>query len=718
MDEVRLKATSVGAEKLLWSPTVGRFTHGLAKHLAKSDQLESVEAFHRVGDEAARVLGQCLPPGRNNGQRTGLVIGYVQSGKTMSMTAVSAIARDNRFRLIIAISGTTDILSDQSAGRFEQDLRQAQPADAPLWVMWRNPTVASQGRDLQRLVGEWRRAATPEEQQQALFISVMKNHAHLRNLAALLQCVQMGEIDALIIDDEADQASLNTRPKASAASTTYARLRAIRGCLPKHTYLQYTATAQSLILISLLDMLSPDFADVLEAGEDYTGGKAFFSSPLRLISEIPRGELPAQVSADVDPPPSLLRALRVFFLAAVASPKGKDRIRSMLVHPDRLKGVQNPYYDWVVAVKDRWSDVLRRPQNDPERVELAEEFLPEYEELKKSVGALSPLAALLETLAYQVGRTQVTKVNTDGSEVSWPNGDFHILVGGQKLDRGYTVKGLVVTYMPRGPGTWTADTIQQRARFFGYKRSYLGFCRVYLESNLVGAYQEYVSHEEALRAMVQKHRGRPTRELRRAFVLDPNLEPTRKNVLTEPFFRRKTGIVWFKQKSPHVIADMKENARRIEAFALECKFSAHPEFSQHHRATGVPLDRVLDLLGEYAIASDETLDVQVVVYHLMQIAKEHPNSTVTVLKMAAGERTVRDEDAQEVELHAGPSQKTGTGAHADIFDADHVTLQLYLLQINARDKSVLATDVAALAVRIPPAFGELHWLVQPKRQQK
>lgn len=717
MDEVRLRATSVGAEKLLWSPTVGRFTHGLAKHLSKSDQLESVEAFRRVGDEAARVLGQCLPPGRTNGQRTGLVIGYVQSGKTMSMTAVSAIARDNRFRLIIAISGTTDILSDQSAGRFEQDLRQAQPADAPLWVMWRNPTVASQGRDLQRLVGEWRRAATPEEQQQALFISVMKNHAHLRNLAALLQCVQMNEIDTLIIDDEADQASLNTRPKTSTASTTYARLRAIRGCLPKHTYLQYTATAQSLILISLLDMLSPDFADVLEAGEDYTGGKAFFSPPLRLISVIPRGELPAQVSADVDPPRSLLRALRVFFLAAVASPRGKDRIRSMLVHPDRLKGVQNPYYDWVVAVRDRWSDVLRRPQNDPEWVELAGEFLPEYEDLKKSASALPPLAILLEKLAYQVGRTQITKVNTDGSEVIWPNGDFHILVGGQKLDRGYTVKGLVVTYMPRGPGTWTADTIQQRARFFGYKRTYLDFCRVYLESNLVGAYQEYVNHEEALRAMVQKHRGRPTRELRRAFVLDPNLEPTRKNVLTEPFFRRKTGIVWFKQKSPHVIADMKENARRIEAFASECKFSAHPEFSQHDRATGVPLDRVLDLLGGYAIASDETLDVQVVVYHLMQIAKEHPRSTVTVLKMAADQRTVRDDDAQEVELHAGPSQKTGTGAHADIFDADHVTLQLYSLQINARDKSVLATDVAALAVRIPPAFGELHWLVQPKREQ-
>ena len=647
------------------------------------------------------------------------MIGYVQSGKTMSMTAVSALARDNRFRLIIAVSGTTDILSDQSAGRFEDDLRKAQPSDAPPWLMWRNPTIQDEGRDLQRLVGEWRHPSTPEEQQQPLFISVMKNHAHLRNLATLLRSVQLSEIDALIIDDEADQASLNTRPNAPAASTTYVRLRDIRGCIPKHTSLQYTATAQSLILISLLDMLSPDFADVLEAGEEYTGGKAFFTPPLSLISVIPSGELPAQVSADVDPPPSLLSALRMFFLAASASPKKpNDRIRSMLVHPDRLKGVQTPYYDWVVAVKDRWSDVLRRQASDPERIELVEDFKPEYDDLKRTVSELPPLEKLFDTLAFQVGRTQVTKVNTDGSEVRWPNGDLHILVGGDKLNRGYTVKGLIVTYMPRGPGTWTADTIQQRARFFGYKKTYLKFCRVFLQQDLVSAYQDYVDHEESLRKVVTDHRGRPTRQLRRAFILDPGLEPTRRNVLNEPLFRRKTGTVWFKQAAPHVVADVKANAQRVDAFSVECRFSPHPDFAQHQQAMGVPIERVIGLLGDYAIAPDETLDVQVVVYHLMQIAKEKPDAKVTVLKMAAGERTVRDDESQEVEVHAGPSQKTGTGAHADIFDRDRVTLQLYSLKINARDKSVIATDVAALAIRIPPELGELHWLVQPKGQQQ
>ena len=69
--------------------------------------------------------------------------------------------------------------------------------------------------------------------------------------------------------------------------------------------------------------------------------------------------------------------------------------------------------------------------------------------------------------------------------IHWRRNYSWILVGGQVLDRGFTVEGLTVTYMPRGPGVGNADTIQQRARFLGYKRSYLGYCRVFLEPGVV-----------------------------------------------------------------------------------------------------------------------------------------------------------------------------------------------------------------------------------------
>jgi hypothetical protein len=722
METVTIKAASIGAERLLWTPVAGSYTAGLARYLAKSDQLDSVEAFTRVGEEAARVLGQCLKPGPADEQRTGLVIGYVQSGKTMSMTAVSALARDNGFRIVIAVSGTTENLYRQSAGRFERDLRGAQGGGSPLWVMLRNPNPGRAQRELQRLVNDWRDPRIQEEQQQTLFITVMKHHKHLENLSALLATANLAGIDALIIDDEADQASLNTRPTAPVESTTYLRLREIRRCLPKHTYLQYTATAQSLILISLLDMLSPDFADVLEAGEDYTGGRSFFIDRTDLVEIIPGSELPSQVTGSPEPPPSLLRALRMFFLAAVLSPmRSNEQHRSMLVHPDRRRGIQRSYVDWIQAIKDRWGDVLRRPDDDEERRELVDDFRQPFLDLQRSAGPLGDFDTLLRKLAVEIPRTQVAEVNSDGSEVNWDNGFLHILVGGQKLDRGYTVKGLVVTYMPRGPGTWTADTIQQRARFFGYKRPYLSFCRVFLESNILDLYVEYVEHEESLRDQIKRFRGRSTRELRRAFILDTRYEPTRRNILTEPFFRRQTGDGWFKQTSPHVAADVAANASRIEAFVGRLTFEDYSGFPQHQIATGVPLDDLLALLGEHAFGPADLLDAQVTIYHLLRHRQEQPSATVSVVLMGPGERnrSLRKADSDEIELHQGRSSKGAASYPGDaaIRDGEQVTLQVHWVNVRSSPGPggvTIASRVPAVAVHLPASVGTLDWLVQPK----
>ena len=95
------------------------------------------------------------------------------------------------------------------------------------------------------------------------------------------------------------------------------------------------------------------------------------------------------------------------------------------------------------------------------------------------------------------------------------------------MDRGFTVEGLTVTYMPRGPGVGNADTIQQRGRFFGYKRSYLGFCRTYLEQDVLTAFEEYVVHEEEMRRQLQQlhDSGNPLSEWTRAFILSANENP-------------------------------------------------------------------------------------------------------------------------------------------------------------------------------------------------
>ena len=92
------------------------------------------------------------------------------------------------------------------------------------------------------------------------------------------------------------------------------------------------------------------------------------------------------------------------------------------------------------------------------------------------------------------------------NEVKWKRCSHHVLVGGQKLDRGFTVKNLIVTYMPRTTKSKSnADTIEQRCRFFGYKRDYIEACKVYLPQESINEFEEYVEYEKHLRDYLKNY---------------------------------------------------------------------------------------------------------------------------------------------------------------------------------------------------------------------
>ena len=120
------------------------------------------------------------------------------------------------------------------------------------------------------------------------------------------------------------------------------------------------------------------------------------------------------------------------------------------------------------------------------------------------------------------------------------------------MDRGFTIEGLTVTYMPRHSGVGNADTLQQRGRFFGYKRSYLGFCRIYLEQQVLTAFEEYVVHEEEMRRQLKdvRDRGQSLSEWKRAFILSPALRPCRANVIRYDYARGRFSDSWF---APRVV---------------------------------------------------------------------------------------------------------------------------------------------------------------------
>ena len=275
----------------------------------------------------------------------------------------------------------------------------------------------------------------------------------------------------LVIDDEADQASLNTKVKKGETSTTYQRILSLREYLPHHTFLQYTATPQAPLLINLIDVLSPKFAKVLTPGSKYTGGKAFFQDATNRICTIQDNEIPTKSDPLDAPPDSLLEAMRIFFLGVSAGMilDNSNGNRSMMVHPSHKTIGHKQYFYWVEQVRHNWQEILALEEDETDRHDLLEEFKDSYKDLQNTVPNLPSFEKLSNRLLLAIRKTQCYEVNATRGKtppIHWHNAYAYILVGGQAMDRGFTVEGITVTYMPRGAGLGNADTIQQRARFF------------------------------------------------------------------------------------------------------------------------------------------------------------------------------------------------------------------------------------------------------------
>ena len=697
-EEVRLQ----GGEDRAFSPNIGDTTVGLREWLVKKGTFSDSTGFDPVLNDALAIVRNCLPFKGPDGTRTGLVIGYVQSGKTVSMEVVSAIASDNGCRIVILLAGVTTNLLVQNAERFRKDLREAS-GSSRVWKIFNSQHGFGNNEKqiLQQAVEEWREGRLAEEDQQTFLFMVLKNHAHLERLRGLLAHVSLAGIPALILDDEADQAGLNTAVAKGEESTTYQRIKSVRSLLPHHTYLQYTATPQALLLIALDDMLSPAFAELVEPGQGYTGGSVFFGmgENARLVRTIPSEDLFKPGAPPDTPPESLLDAMRVFLLGcAIASTRGVPTPRSMLVHPSPRTNDHKKYLTWIQEARKRWSESLAN-QESGEYKDVLDEFQEAYEDLKGTDRDLPRLDELAQKLRLSVSRVSLKEVNSeDGSEIDWENAAEHVLVGGEKLNRGFTVEGLTVTYMPRDAGDWNADTIQQRARFFGYKRKYLSLCRLYLAPDVVHAFRAYVRHEEDVRSQLREHRGRPLREWRRAFFMDARMRPTRRNVLSDPFFRVNSKHPWFVQEQPQLDQDAAaSNSALLFALEQRLSFSSRKDFFKH-TVCEIDLDSFFrEILLGYQVRGTDLASWYGQLVMLRDILDTTPDARLFVVRMyGSRERTLT---SGEIKLHQGRSSARGEDKYpgdAKMCDGHIVTVQIHWLRIED-DPSL----IPGLAVHIP-----------------
>ena len=721
-----------------WIPVVGP---------EGTEFLQSVPEASRDGirDAAISILAKSTSPRAETGQETGLVVGYVQSGKTMSFETVAALARDNACQMVIVVAGTSNPLFEQSTGRLRRDLRLDEPGRARRWIHFPNPSDDDATiQSMRNVLADWRDAGTPEQFKKTILVTVLKHHRRLRSLSELVRSVGMQGAPVLIIDDEADQASLNTEVSQGQESSTYRWLMELREELPNHTYLQYTATPQAPLLISIIDSLSPNFVQVLVPGEQYIGGREFFADNSPLVRVIPPQDVPTNANPLIEPPDSLLEALRFFMIGVtVGILEGLNTgNRSMLVHPSHRTAQHREYYNWVRDVFEEWKRILSLGDTEPDKQELMEDFRDAYNELARTVNDLPAFDAIVPSFRYAFNNTMVMEVNATGGrtpQIDWRSTYGWILVGGQAMDRGFTVEGLTVTYMPRGIGVGNADTVQQRARFFGYKRRYMGYCRVYLEQGTLDAFQSYVEHEEDIREQlgVFQDNGRSLNEWKRAFVLDTALQPCRNNVLEFDFMQGRFSDDWV---APRVVLSsasvVQANRDTVTNFIQTLAFTddegnpARTDIQRHQICEDISLRTAIESLL-VPIRITGSTDSQRYTGMLLQLSKalsENPEETCTIYRMSPAGRRRRgvDDNGEVTNLYQGaapvqPRERRGEIYPGDqaIRDNDNVTIQIHTLDLTREDggvTQVIMENVPILAVWIPGRFA-LGWLDQEQPGQ-
>lgn len=575
-------------------------------------------------EETAHIMAHCNPHDAiKNPETTHLVVGYVQSGKTMSFTGLTALALDNHYRVVVYLAGSKTNLLDQTARRLKKDLTESGGINnRDCFKIHKAPNIG----DLSQITGNLYAGNT------ILLIPVLKHHKHIDALTTIFKNDEFKEAmegeTVLIIDDEADQASLNSYGRENSKkaedeeeekSATYNSIINMRNALPGNTYIQYTATPQANILISMADILSPKSHTLLTPGEGYIGGKLFFGRGEnhelyrgRLIRQIPDEEVFHNKKNPLKNMPQSLKDALLMHILAVAIvvkylSRGGLEFLSMMVHPATEKTCNKQFKKWIEAQMKTWSKSMRKEDgNDDKRTLLKRlrELYPQAIEFYKPEER-PEFEELLPHIQNVFCSWKVYLVNTDKdaqTDIEWEDYAMHVLVGAEMLNRGFTVENLATTYMPRySTGAANADTIQQRCRFFGYKRDYIESCRVYLPQRTIVDYIAYVEHEEELRSALASCDCLAAAE--RKILLSPKMRATRVNVL--PVNVVRSQLKGYKEMQAYDSSERIEQNRRVAEAFIEKHANdfnielAHNTDDRCHRGLRISVDEAIEFLGDF-----------------------------------------------------------------------------------------------------------------------
>jgi hypothetical protein len=438
----------------------------------------------------------------------GLVVGYVQSGKTTNFTAVMAKAADRGYKLFIVLAGIHNGLRRQTQARLVQQL------------ITPNPTKWAQLTDLDRDFVPTANAASffGKSNRTHVLCVVKKNATVLRKFAEWLRSASdyLGDCPALVIDDEADQATVATK-------TINPLIRDILGILPKSAYVGYTASPFANLLIdpSSGDLYPSDFIVNLPKPVGHFGTEVVFGryaldgedpedvdDGYDMIRTVPDSDIEIvrplrRVDIDAFEPqvtPTLRTAVEYFWLSTAARRIRGSGVKhsTMLIHTSVNTVVHNRFRK---PLEDLRRDL--RAQLHSADMQRGLRSLWDSESSRVSAAEFGEHAISFNQLLVELpGVIDDCKIIMDNSSsedrLDYESGPVvAIAVGGNTLSRGLTLEGLSVSYFVRAVSAY--DTLLQMGRWFGYRDGYADLPRIWMTDELKDWFRHLSTVETEMR---------------------------------------------------------------------------------------------------------------------------------------------------------------------------------------------------------------------------
>ena len=510
-----------------------------------------------------KVLDKLFNPQRTEIQiaKKGLVVGQVQSGKTANYTGLICKAADAGFNLIVVLAGIHNNLRSQTQNRIDEGflgfdtqyeraytMNKTTKIGVGLIPGFENAIANSYTTSLEK--GDFTSRATNTagfnfNAPQPILLVVKKNASVLKRLYSWLQTQstenKITNKSLLIIDDEADNASINTNIKELDPTAINNCICKIISLFNRSAYVGYTATPFANIFIPQNndDLFPRDFIINIPAPTNYIGPEKVFgtsiipddtdSDLLPIVYSIKDYEffVPQKHKKDAgkptfsDIPESLKIAVKCFIVTcAIRTARGQgSKHNSMLIHISRFQIWQN-------HIKDLVEDLFNYYKHEIEAGDKAiyEEFRRILEEDTANYNSYKTVTTKIQQskfaymdnyltvhsweeikpLLYKaVQKIEVKSINGSSGDCltyydNEKTGISIIAIGGDKLSRGLTLEGLSVSYFLRASKMY--DTLMQMGRWFGYRPGYVDLCRLFTSEELNEWFRHITIASEELRS--------------------------------------------------------------------------------------------------------------------------------------------------------------------------------------------------------------------------